>query len=242
MSKLIALSAGHGPKTPGKRTPHISEIGRYIPEHEFNYAVVKLLEIELQRCGFKTLIVSSRTVDTPLESRVNLANDKNADAYISIHYNALDGKFDGNDPEGHSVHIYPDSASGRRLGQAILKHLVGGTSQKNRGIVEQNLYETRKTDMVAVLSENGFMDNKREALLMISPAFQQEVAIEHAKGICDYFGVAYKPLVTAAKSEKVTPGRYRIYTGVFTSEESAEETAALIKAKIGLNPFIRKEG
>nr|WP_305078616.1 hypothetical protein [Pseudalkalibacillus hwajinpoensis] len=47
--------------------------------------------------------------------------------------------------------------------------------------------------MIAVLTENGYMDNKFEALLMLDKDFQKEVAIEHAKGICDYYGVTYKP-------------------------------------------------
>jgi N-acetylmuramoyl-L-alanine amidase len=201
MTYLIALSAGHGLFTNGKRTPAIPELNnRVIKEFEFNNEVVKLLKIELERCGFETLLVYNEKEDTPLRTRTNLANSKKADAYISIHYNALDGKFDGNDPEGHSLHIHPGSASGRKLASCIGKYLKEGTPQKYRGIVEQNLHETRETNMVAVLSENGFMDNKREALLMVNKDFQKEVAIEHAKGICDYFNVPYTPPTSPAKT------------------------------------------
>jgi N-acetylmuramoyl-L-alanine amidase len=199
MSRLIALDDGHGMETAGKRTPHITELGKFIHENEFNRAVVGYLDAELKRCGFSTLLVAPTDADTPLKARTDLANSKGADAYISIHYNALDGKFDGNDPEGCSLHVYPGSSTGRKLAESICKYLKGGTPQKYRGVIENDFHVLRETNMVAVLSENGFMDNKREALLMVSTAFQKEVAREHAQGICDYFGMKYVPEPVAPK-------------------------------------------
>lgn len=192
MAKLIALDDGHGMTTPDKRTQPIPELNnRVILKNEFNRAVVALLDEELKRCGFNTLLVAPGDAETSLDARTNLANAKGADAYISTHYNAFDGKFDAYDSKGISVHIYPGSKEGRKLGEAILKHLIQGTNQKNRGIVESNFHVLRETKMVATLSENGFMDNKREAMLMLDATFQKEVAVEHGKGICDYFGVKY---------------------------------------------------
>lgn len=189
--KVVAISHGHELTTPGKRTPPIPELnGRVILENEFNKAVALLLIEELKRCGFKTIDVSSTDNDS-LADRVNRANQAKADIFVAIHYNAYDGKFDKYDPEGISVHIYPKSKEGRRLAECVLKYLKQGIKQKNRGIKENNFYVLRKTTMPAILTENGFMDNKREAMLMLDPDFQEEVAIEHAKGICDYFSVEY---------------------------------------------------
>jgi N-acetylmuramoyl-L-alanine amidase len=195
----IALDDGHGMQTAGKRTPYIPELGRFVHENEFNKAVVNYLDIELKRCGFETLLVAPTDYDTPLAARTNLANSKRADAYISIHYDAVDAKFDGEgkDPEGHTVFVYlgqKDKGSGK-LAECVLKYLNQGTPQKNRGIKEADFQVLRETNMIAILSENGFMDNKKEALWMVDPKFQKEVAIEHAKGICEYFGVAYKGAV-----------------------------------------------
>lgn len=238
---LIALDDGHGMETPGKRTPVIQELGRAIKENEFNRAVVKYLDEELKRCGFKTLLVAPTDADTPLADRVNLANAKGADAYISIHYNAFDGKFDGEgkDPEGHSVHIYHGSKSGRKLADCILKYLRQGTPQKNRGIVESDFYVLRKTKCPAILSENGFMDNKREALLMLKPEFQKEVAIEHAKGICEYFGVPYVPEKAPQPTPKPSGGNtfYRVVAGSFKDKSNAEAMVATLK-KAGFEAFI----
>ena len=198
----IAISDGHGENTPGKRTPSISELNnRVIHENEFNREVVRLLDIELKRCGFKTLLVAPTNEDTPMPERIRLANSNNADAYISIHYNAFDGKFDDYDPEGLSVHVYPGNPTDRRLGECILKYLKEGTTQKNRGIVESDFYVLRNAKMPAALSENGFMDNKVEAMRMLNVDYQKEVAREHAKGICEFFEVDYIP----EEMPKLTP-------------------------------------
>ncbi|WP_166000663.1 N-acetylmuramoyl-L-alanine amidase [Bacillus sp. Cs-700] len=195
MPKLIALDDGHGMNTAGKRTPYIPEIGRSIQENEFNREVVKYLKIELERCGFRTLLVAPTNTDTPLSTRTNLANNNKADAYIAIHYNAFDGSFSGADPSGIELYVYlgHTNKEAGKLASSIAKYLRQGTPQNYRGIKEADFHVLRETNMIAVLTENGFMDNKPEALLMLDKDFQKEVAIEHAKGICDYYGVTYKP-------------------------------------------------
>lgn len=208
---LVALDDGHGMETAGKRTPPIPELdGRVIRENEFNRAVVNYLDIELRRCGIGTLLVAPTDTDTPLSTRTSLANSNNADIYVSIHYNAYDNAFNGYDPEGLEIHIYP--GTNRRLAECVLKYLIQGTAQKNRGIKESDFFVLRETSMPAILTENGFMDNKREAMLMINPNFQKEVACEHAKGICEYFGVPYV-------SESTT--LYRVQVGAYSVKENA---------------------
>lgn len=224
---LAFIEGGHGPGVMGKETPVLKSLGRKVKEWEFNKPVAEMVREELERHGVKVFDPSAPdSKDVPLKDRTNNANriykeyqDKYGKenvvaVYVSIHYNALDGKFDGagKDPEGLSVHIFPGSTEGRKLANFIIAELKNGTSQKNRGIVEQNLHITRETKMASVLSENGFMDNEREALLMLDKAFQKEVAAEHTKGICGYFGLKYIPEKEAAnvgdkKVIKLTDGQ-----------------------------------
>ncbi|WP_419962051.1 N-acetylmuramoyl-L-alanine amidase family protein [Psychrobacillus sp. BM2] len=187
---LIALDDGHGIDTAGKRTPIVTELGREIKENEFNRAVVKYMDEHLIQIGFKTLLVAPTDADTSLDARTNLANSKGADAYISIHFDAMGNVWGA--VEGHSVFVYPGSITSKKLAECVTEFLIQGTTQKWRGIKEQNLHVLRETKMPAILSENGFMDNPREARLMLDINFQKEVAREHVQGICKYFGVAYK--------------------------------------------------
>jgi N-acetylmuramoyl-L-alanine amidase len=190
---LIALDDGHGLGTAGKRTPYIPSLGRQIRENEFNEKVTFYLKAELERCGFRTLLTAPSDGDTPLKDRTDFANSRGADALVSNHFNGFDGKFDGpgKDPEGHSLHIYFNDVNDRKLAESIAKYLKQGTKQVFRGIIEQNLHMTREFNKAAVLVENGFMDNEKEALLMINDEFQRETAKEQARGVCDFFGVPY---------------------------------------------------
>ena len=230
---LIALDDGHGMQTAGKRTPIVAEIGRYIRENEFNSAVVKYMDKHLKYIGFKTLLVAPTDADTSLNARTNLANSKGADAYFSIHFDAM-GNVWGS-AEGHSIFVYPGSTTSKKLAECVAEFLKRGTTQKWRGLKEQNFHVLRETKMPAILSENGFMDNKREAMLMIDTNFQKEVAREHVQGICKYFGVPYKELKEVVEEVKgVTKGIFRIKTGTFPNARAFADAVDKIKSDFGM--------
>lgn len=230
---LVALDDGHGMETAGKRTPPIQELGgRVIHENEFNRAVVNYLSEELKRCGINTILVAPTDFDTSLSARTNLANSKKVDLYISVHYNAFDGSFGGKDPSGLSVHYYPGSAKSKKLAECVHKYLKQGTKQIDRGIVGSNFHVLRETKMPAILSENGFMDNKSEAMLMIDEDFRKEVAREHAKGICDYLGVIY--IEEEKVSEEVI---YKVQVGAYSNRDNANKVRERLKL-LGYNAIV----
>lgn len=231
---LAFLDDGHGIETPGKRSDVIPELGRQVKENEFNSAVVDLLAEELKRHGVQVFLTAPGNNDVPLKTRTDYANKIFAEykakygaanvvaVFLSIHYNASDGKFGpGADPEGFSVHIYKGQTNkgAGNLARCLQKYLAHGTSQKNRGIVEQDLHVTRETAMVAALTENGFMDNLREARLMLDKAFQKEVAVEHAQGTLEYMGLKWTeapaptPAPKPAAPTASTGSIYRVFVG-----------------------------
>lgn len=217
MTKLIALDDGHGMETAGKRTPVLpngqkSETGNFMHENEFNRKVVKYLDEELKRCGFKTLLVAPTDADTSLEARTNLANAKKADLYLSVHANANAGKwFDGG---GIETFIYPSGES-KRIGNIIHKHIIGGSALKNRGVKDgSHLWVIRKTSMPSVLVELGFMDSNQDYKFLLSDTYRKECAVEIAKALCEAYGVKYvAPVVakpTPAPTPKPTTEMYRV--------------------------------
>ncbi|MFC7441670.1 N-acetylmuramoyl-L-alanine amidase family protein [Laceyella putida] len=228
MSYLIALDDGHGMNTPGKRTPRIPQLnGRVIKENEFNQAIVKFLDDELKRCGFKTLLVAPTDNDTPLSTRTRLANSKGADLYVSCHYNAGGG-------EGIETYHFKGSKAGKRAAEIIHKHVKVAVPRKDRGVKTANFFVLRETSMPAVLIEYGFMDDPglEEAAQMIDPQVQKAFAVATAKGICEYFGVSY----AEDKPPKPKP-MYRITVdGKFVVDTAYEE-----KIKQAVEDAIRKE-
>lgn len=199
MTYTIALDDGHGMETAGKRTPKFND-GTFMHENEFNRAVVNYLDIELKRCGFKTIFTAPTDEDTPLATRVLIANKNKVDAFVSVHANAFTGSW-GN---ANGVETFVGrSEQAKKLGKAVHKYLLQGTKQTDRGVKDgTHLYVISRTNAPAILAECAFMDNKVEAELLRTTSFRKECAIEIAKGICEAFEVKYveeKAQVTKAK-------------------------------------------
>ena len=208
---LIALDDGHGMNTPGKRTPPLTKDlyidgklvrkkGEVIKENEFNRAVVKYLAEALKRCGFDVLLVAPTDEDTPLATRVSRANNANADAYVSKHYNALGSIWQTKAKGLVTIIHYNHQSKTKVLANNVHEELWKLHSDHNctnygvrtdTDISGYSLYVLRNTKMPAILTESGFMDNMTEAVDMLDTNFQQADAEATCKGICKAFGVTY---------------------------------------------------
>lgn len=200
-----------GVATPGKRTPKLPN-GTVIYENQFNSGVAKRFAAAAIDAGFRVIYVAPTDIDTPLTERTDKANadfklqkakypqvpeDKLA-IYISFHFNALNGVFDGK-AGGVETFNYPGSVAGRKLAEHLQTELMKGTKQVDRKVKSADFHVLRETHMTAALIECGFMDKLEEANLMLSPAFQQETAIDALRGVCAYLGLKYEAPFVPAK-------------------------------------------
>lgn len=207
---IIAIDDGHGEDTKGKRTPvfppNHKYAGQFMKENHFNKVVAKLLGEHLEHNGFKVLFTSPTDKDTPLQTRTDIANNKiknkykkSADLFISIHANAISGKW--NQAKGIETFIYQKGGKTEKVGREIHERLMQGTPFYDRGLKTANFHVLRETKMLAVLVELGFMDNLREAELLMSGVYRKECAIEIANGICDYYGVEFKKAINTKENK-----------------------------------------
>lgn len=189
----VAIDAGHGSNTAGKRTPD----GYH--EHFINVACCVHCEKALNRSGINTVRIAwddanaKDDEDVGLPQRQKIVKANKCDVSVSFHANAFNN--DWNDANGVETLIsnrYPaDSLTLAKLAQA---YLVQGTPQRNRGVKTQALAMCNCSAMgtkASILCEIGFMTNKREADLMKTDKFCKEQAEEVAHAICDYLGVKY---------------------------------------------------
>jgi N-acetylmuramoyl-L-alanine amidase len=193
----VALDNGHGLKTPGKRTPVFTDGTRstytkknFMHEWEFNRGVVKRMVPLLEKNGFDALEVSPVESDTKINDRCKLANNSNADIFISIHANALGSTWNEN---VKGIETLVGGSESKKLGSILQKHMVKSSGLNDRGLKDGKwLGVVKGTKMPAVLVECGFMDNPTEARLLLSSEYRDLMAVSLVKGICEYFGVAYK--------------------------------------------------
>ncbi|ALS79271.1 cell wall hydrolase [Planococcus kocurii] len=174
----IMIDAGHGPDTPGKRSPD----GK-LREFHFNVAVAEEVKKRLVLDGHIVFFSHQNDFDVPLHERTNLANRMKADVFVSIHANAVGHTFNSTNGLETFTYNHPQPAT-HMLASAVQQSLIQVTGRKNRGIKQADFAVLRDTHMPAILVECGFMTHKEEVELLKSAAYRKRCA----QGIC--FGIA----------------------------------------------------
>ena len=180
---LIAIDAGHGHNTPGKRAPDDS-----MREWDFNSSVATKLENILHNNNIKTIRTDEKKKkkDIALSTRTNTMNKKNVDYVISIHANAFTGKW-GN-ANGIETYIIARGGKAEKLANKVQDKLIKNTGLRNRGVKVGNLHIVRESDAPAILCECGFMDNKKELKLLKSDDYRNKCAKSIADGLFEFLG------------------------------------------------------
>lgn len=216
----IALDAGHGMNTPGKRCLKSLD-KKETREWYLNDRIADKLEKNLASYdGYNLIRVDDTTgkKDVALSTRVNQANKFGADIYLSIHHNAgVNGKNGG----GLMSIVYTKaSTKSREYQKLIYDELIAKTGLKgNRSepCPKQNLYVCRETNMPSVLIECGFMDSSTDVPIILTEEFADNVA----EGLL----VALVKIGNLKKKEtpKPTSGKlYRVQVGCYLKRENAE--------------------
>ena len=173
----IMIDAGHGPHTPGKRSPD----GR-IREFHFTSAVADEVKKRLMLDGHTVFFSHQPDQDVPLHERTGLANRLKADLFVSIHANAYGSFF--NETSGIETFIFTKaSAAAGKFADSIQHALIKSTHRKDRGVKKAEYAVLRDTRMPAVLVECGFMTNREEAELLKLDAYRKRCAGAIAFGI-----------------------------------------------------------
>lgn len=175
----LALSAGHGMKTAGKRCLKKLDSNE-TREWYLNNRICKKIEKKLKNyAGVQVLRLDDRSgiCDIPLKRRTNDANRHCADFYLSVHHNA---GINGGTGGGIETYVYTDaSGTEKRWQKALYNALIEKTGLRgNRaeGMRKANLHECRETDMPCVLIECGFMDSKTDVPIILTEEFAEKVA------------------------------------------------------------------
>ena len=100
--RTIALDPGHG----GEETGAIGPAGT--AEAELALLVARALRLQLERrLPVKVILTRERDVDVPLETRTAIANENQADLFISLHFNSSFGS----SPRGAETYFLSREAS-----------------------------------------------------------------------------------------------------------------------------------
>lgn len=198
----IALSAGHGKNTAGKRCMKSLDPNE-TREWTLNARIAEKVEQMLSGyTGWDLLRLDDRTGanDIALSTRSRSANAWGADFYLAIHHNA---GVKGGKGGGIVAIVYTKPSDASIAWQKDLYNaLIAETGLKgNRAtpLAKANLHECREPKMAACLLELGFMDSAADTPILLTEEFADQCATAIVRVIAER-GKLVKKSGTASSS------------------------------------------
>lgn len=217
----VFIDAGHGGSDTGA-------VGYGLQEKVLTLTIAKKIESLLKNYeGVSTKM--SRTSDKTLSltQRTNAANEWGADFFLSVHINAGGGT--GYEDYRYST-LSRDGLTGKQ--QSTIHNTVMDKIKSygvfDRGVKSADFHVLRESDMSAILSENLFIDTKKDADLLKQEAFLNALAAGHAEGIAKAFNLKKK----ASETYKIQKGD--TFWGI--EEEKGIKHGTLQKLNPSVNP------
>lgn len=171
--KIVVIDAGHGGTQPGA-------VKKNVKEKDLNLEIVlelKELLDEVDEKKVKVFYTRLEDENPTLAERADMANNLQADLFISVHNNAsASGKF--NSEKGTMVLYSPDeSGESKRLAQLCLDYVTESAGSKSLGLVKaDDIYIVRTSEVPVALIEVGYMTNTEELNNLCDEAYQKTVA------------------------------------------------------------------
>ena len=202
--RSVCLDPGHGGKDPG------NIIGSN-QEKKYNLLLAQELRDQLTKSGLKVTL--TRTTDSfiELDTRPELARRRNADLFVSLHFNAVGSSTKtvhgaevycltpagapstNAQGEGAGAGSFPGNRQNDKnmfLAYQLQKSLVKELGVEDRGVRRARYAVLRDAVMPAVLIEGGFLSHPTEGRKIIDPAYRRQMARAIANGL-----LAYKKIV-----------------------------------------------
>lgn len=205
---VIAIDPGHGGTDDGteNRTYHSKE-------KTYTLDVAERLKKLLTAAGYSVVLTRETDVDVPKQVRSEIANQANADLFVSIHFNSLypNTKTGGveimlfpprsqrsadswspgkkNDAEEAPAPVNNFNAWNTVLAGGLHRRLVDALKSGDRGEKFEHLGVLRGLKCPGVLVESAFLSSDAEAQRLATPAYRATIAATIVEGIQDYSDV-----------------------------------------------------
>lgn len=191
----VLIDNGHGENTAGKRSPD-----GIFREYRYAREIAIELERELRARGIDAERIVREEVDVPLAERTRRVNEtcarlgKSSVILVSIHCNAAGNGSDWMNAQGWSAYTSIGKTNADKLASemylAAEKHFTDRKIRKEYSDGdpdwEENFYILQKTKCPAVLTENFFMDNKKDVSYLLSLEGRNAIINTHVEGITNY--------------------------------------------------------
>lgn len=190
---IVLIDNGHGTETPGKRSPD-----GVIREGAYCRDIAQRLSRALSLKGVDARLVTPEDGDTTLKERCRRVNSfarrygRDNVVFVSLHLNAstMGGEWGGAD--GWQACVAPNASkaskdlAGRLAKAAASRGLKVRRQRPGQAYWVQDVAVCRDTDCPAVLTENLFMDNRKDRDALLTDKGRDALVSLHVDGILSY--------------------------------------------------------
>ncbi len=199
---LIVVDAGHGGWDNGA-----SYEGRQ--EKDDNLRLAKAVDCALRAQGMRVLMTRDSDVFLELAERAAIANEADADLFISLHRNSFPVQNENTNGVENFIYLTAPVETSGRAAQLVLSAVADTGVQRMVGVSRGNYAVLRRTLMPAMLLEMGFINNHEDNRLFDEKADAYAKAV--AKGVTDYFGLRWNERPPTACPPVIIPEENDIY-------------------------------
>ncbi len=172
---VVVLDPGHGGKDPGA-----VGIGG-LQEKQVILPIALEVASLLEQQGVRAILTRSDDRFIGLAPRVALAEQVNADVFVSIHANAISLSR----PHINGLETYYYS-KGARLAPKVHISILQSINFRDRGVRRANFYVIKRNPIPAILVEVGYVTGAEDAPRLADPAFRSQIAAAIARGILQH--------------------------------------------------------
>ena len=198
-NRVAVIDPGHGGENTGARSVADNHF-----EKEFTLDWALRLEPLLASNGWNVVLTRTNDVDTSLSNRVALADEVNADLFVSLHFNSGARQDQAGietycltptgmpstltrDYEDDVSRVFSNNAfDEQNLQYAVRLHraVLEGTGGSDRGVRRARfMVVLRGQNRPAILVEGGYLSNLHEAQSIADPEYRQKLAEAVAKAL-----------------------------------------------------------
>ena len=172
---VVIIDPGHG----GKDSGAIGIGG--VQEKNVILPIGKRIAEVLERNGIQVIMTRDSDYFVTLPGRVTMAQQANADVFVSIHANSAGASR----PEVSGLETYHYN-SGLTLARIVHNKILQSLNVRDRSVRKARFYVLRKTSMPSILVETGFLTGREDAAKLRTSAYQNQMADAIAQGILQY--------------------------------------------------------
>ena len=177
--RIIYLDPGHGGADTGALKAGIAE-------KDINLDIAKKTAAILTKKGLHVELTRWQDSTVSLQERVEMANCKDTDIFVSIHINS------SVKPEVYGIETHYYTENGYEVANVIHKSIMSKVTGKDRGLFKSKFYVINHTEAPSVLLELGFISNDNERNSLLTEERKSKSAEAIADGIIEYLKTQQK--------------------------------------------------